>query len=441
VTGNPPKLCRDGRLVDYCDTCGCSSGYECAYLPGNQSCWPMCGDKVLESGEACDPTASGNSCTCRPDCRCTQALDVVLARGDYIDVINYNAALTYLCPPVPAEALRTSKLAWAGDKRVKAADADSDGETEVIVAPYSMKNITIYDRSGGALIQSKYFINNLPNTYDFAVIDWERDGAQNLAILRCVPSGGCGVGIFGNITHMANGYSLEPTAMYMPQVDNHAYNRLQAFYLDGRPALMLSRTGDNNNCWVAILKAPDKPPYNLYTATPTYLTNFYTASDERKCDDFDVVDWDGDGIRRELVVLTRKSCAACATEQNDIWIYNISRMSTTGKEFKLDTISVPGGNYTWLDAREDHAEEMYVEDMDGDGKDEIVVVDVADGFSSTAYSNKCGNILGTKIDSLGTCGAANSCCERYLDIGGSCAGHITDLTGFNIGTGFGPKVA
>ena len=346
----------------------------------------------------------------------------------WVEINNFFEA-TQLCPTSPASASKltiTPSPASTDPIKVKAADVNNDGKTELIITDKNMRTFSMYDASGRYI---KQILNPYTDTFDFAVIDWDGDGASNLVILRYTPAQE--IWIMYNINSYSD-YSSLSTYQYriIPPDPAYDFNLLKALYVDGRPGLAIMHTGEGGNGGVVVYKAPAfviDPPIRVYYAT-------FDIPSCRRIRDFDFVDWNRDGIRKELVILAKGTGdIGCTPAHNDLWIYDITKMGNTGAVIGLARANDPTLSYTWIDAKDDDAEEMYVEDFDNDGKDEIITMDTGDANNARAYSNNCGNSIGTEI----TDALLGTCLERTDDITVVCA---TDMAAVAVLYGYGPKI-
>ena len=429
--GTPPTA----NFQDMCHGCGaCPTGMYCP--AGAEKCLPICGDAILASGEACDPTASGNTCTCRQDCNCAHSLSLVMGKQagvlpGYVQIVDFYEA-TQLCPDSPSSADKlgiTPTPDFKNPMRIKAADVNNDGKTELIVSDNALSTLTIYDNRGTYI--KRLNIGSDIGLVDFAIIDSDGDTGANLVILTSQPTIQFSL---QNISSYSDYYTLTLSNFgHILWPAQTGYELLKALYVNGKPAVAAMQRG----------AAPYVSIYTMPTSGSTYTLTYYARFNPpgscKRVMDFDFADWNLDGIRKELVILSKEHSdipQGCnSPSNNDMWIFDITKMGSSGTTFNLATANDPTLNYTWLNAKDDHAEEMYVEDLDGDGKDEIITMDTSNGNNARSYSNNCGNSIGTAIPDA----SLGSCLERTDDVMG--AGCANDMAAIGVLTGYGPKIA
>jgi cysteine-rich repeat protein len=375
----------------------------CQYGCTNQcTCAPYCGDGITNGNEDCDGTATGTSCDgkCREECACPKQLYLVKI-NDGGSAALFSNTFTQI----------TSTAYNFRQAIVKTAIVSNGGDTEIIVLNNSHDSwynpqqlLFIKKDANGNLVTDKELI--LINGYfvDFAIMDWNGDGWPDLVLLQYTNT----VLIYSDISSLSDGSTFNTgQATWVLNLDgdtNHKYSMIKAAYVNGAPTLVAMRVGADGRgrrdfirySWDWECKGVTYPAGSASTTAHTKYFNFILPAD-RVCADFDFIDWNNNK-KTEIALMTRKVSTTTGTywhAQNSVFIYDISKLPNDGSNVNLQFADDTTKTYTWIDAGNLNAGDFWVEDFNGDGKDEFMVA--AGEGDIYQYSNSGNTALGTSI--------------------------------------------
>jgi len=350
----------------------------------------------------CTPgTTSADGKKCRADCMYAKALDLAALYIGNVTIYNY-ADMTGFTSTYFNTSASLDLKGYDGGSTIKVAETDTDGMSEVVVLNYSGLNdkqsIFIFGKTNGVLTLRKTILLDSIQAVDFAIMNWDATSGPDLLLLKENNI----VWVFSDISKIIAGSTLSASSTHTPFTlqGTDDYDLIKAVYLDGSQNLVALRAsgygreyasrfmydiGAWDTCNVALYKAGNSVASKYFT--------FKTNEESVRCVDFDFADWMGDG-KKEIVILTRKA-GSYYEGLNTIFICNLTSLTNSATK-KLARDSDDVDCTAMLPSYDLYAYNLAVEDMDGNGKDEILVGSTKDR-NIYSYENTQNTLIGKKI--------------------------------------------
>jgi hypothetical protein len=289
---------------------------------------------------------------------------------------------------------------------IKVAETNTNGVSEVIVLNnsglHNEQSIFIFGKVGTELLPKKTILLASIQAVDFAVMNWDNDVYPDLVLLKS----GNVVWVFSNINGITSSSTLSAssthTSFTLQKMSGATdYTLIKAVYLDGIQKLValtadgygrsyvssfMYHIGDGGTtCGVAI--------YNAGSITPSKKFRFSLTGGSMHCVDIDFANWMGD-TTKEIVVLARKAGTFYET-YNEMYICNLADI--TADSTKSLTANFNDAACTYMDIGSRSLWNLAVGDMNGNGKDELLVGETVTWYIYV-FENTPNTPIGTKID-------------------------------------------
>jgi hypothetical protein len=187
-------------------------------------------------------------------------------------------------------------------------------------------------------------------------------------------------------------------------INDKSFNTLKAVKVDGETrlvAIQKSTSRDDHDCQVGIYYVNGVDwgaGYKDWNDQHSQYFKFNDNDDQNPgeaCSDIDFIDWDADTYT-EIATLREYPYLLSHDGDNDIFMYTVKSLPNNGDTIKLFDAKP---YRTWLNAYNRQSEILYVADVNGDGKQEIMQADLTgDSHDSLiVYSNAINNKIGSDI--------------------------------------------
>ena len=405
--------------------------YAKTLLPGTQPAGVACGEIQPGCSNACLPDQIQKLF---PDCSCVTPvipilpLDLVFLGDEGVDrtvnLYNYSAQadLSTISDNTKNSKTRTRlDIPDAAEVKLKVADIDGDGKSEIIVfdSDGTDKKLSVLNQSKGAInltagdlnwktsINKSFTFKSL-NYIDFAV--FSINGESALAMLEN-KDGKNDIWVY-KYSSIANGASIDSTynsnnKITQLDINDKDFNSVKAAIIDGVTKLLAFESrrggGSNHQTWVGIYAVEGTVSfgagYKDWNNQHTQYFQFYASDDcslADGCRDIDFIDWDSSGST-ELACLNEDPIALSDNAENNILLYTVSSLKNTGGDIDLCKKETYRSD---IDTDNIQAEKLYVADINGDGKLEIIQADLTGDPSDSliVYGNKIASSIGEDPD-------------------------------------------